>query len=382
MKYSFLFIAAVLTTAVAAAQTETNVHNLPDGLYSEITTPRGVVVCELFYTKTPLTVANYVGLAEGTLGPRKGTPFYDGLKWHRVVPEFVAQGGDGGRLGYKFPDELVPGLRHDSIGVLQMANSGPDTNGSQYCLMLNPTQRLNYNHTVFGHVVRGIDVLSQIQQGDTMQVKILRFGADARAFKADQEAFDALVAKAKLYSGPANPGPEAFLDDADTLLPTNIPRASDFNHKLANFERFTNERIIARMFAKTPDDATGEKRDAFLQALAEKMKVDKRGSLVVYFGDRDEWIVCVAPESAASFIAGPRGVDGSKPVPAAGKTLDQAVQEFLAAAMHEADQVGAKSSKSGREMPQAQKLKLQTDAVLDGLIFRLEPSAAGLAAAN
>ena len=214
MKTIVFFVALSLTAALAVAQTEQNIHNLPEGLYSEITTPHGVVVCELFYKKTPMTVANHVGLAEGTLGPRKGSPFYDGLKWHRVVPEFVVQGGDGGRIGYKFPDELVPGLRHDSIGVLQMANSGPDTNGSQYCLMLNPTQRLNYNHTVFGHVVRGIDVLPQIQQGDTMQVKILRLGADAQAFKADQEVFDALVAKAKPYAGPTKPGGAGGKDES------------------------------------------------------------------------------------------------------------------------------------------------------------------------
>ena len=232
-------------------------------------------MCELFYQKTPLTVANHVGLAEGTLGPRKGQPFYDGLTWHRVVSEFVVQGGDGGRLGYQFPDECVPGLHHDSIGVLQMANAGPDTNGSQFCLMLNETERLNYSHTVFGHVVHGIEVLPKIQQGDTMQVKILRFGIAAQAFKADQDAFDALVAKANRYTGPRSPGPDAFFDDPDQLLPTNIPRASDFNHKLANFERFTNERIIARLLAKTPDDAQAEKREAFLHALAEKAKVDR-----------------------------------------------------------------------------------------------------------
>ena len=109
------------------------------------------------------------------------------------------------------------------------------------------------------------------------------------------------------------------------------------------------------------------------------MKVDKRGALVVYFGDRDEWIVRVAPDSAASFLAGPRNPDGSKPVPVAGKALDQVVAEFLSEAKKEADQIGSKSAKSGQDVPSAQKLKLQTDAVLDGLIFRLEPSAAELA---
>jgi cyclophilin family peptidyl-prolyl cis-trans isomerase len=377
MKNVIFILLLLSASAVCRAQIAKHPYDLPDGLYSEITTPRGVVVCELFYQKTPLTVANHVGLAEGTLGPRKGQPFYDGLTWHRVVPEFVVQGGDGGRLGYQFPDECVPGLRHDSIGVLQMANAGPDTNGSQFCLMLNETERLNYNHTVFGHVVRGIEVLPKIQQGDTMQVKILRLGTAAQAFKADQDAFDALVAKANRYTGPRSPGPDAFFDDPDQLLPTNIPRASDFNHKLANFERFTNERIIARLLAKTPDDAQAEKREAFLHALAEKAKVDQRGALAVYLADQDEWQIYIAPNSAASFIAGPRNSDGTKPVVANDKTLDQARQEFLAAARQQADQFISTAAKAanGQPLTPGQKIKFQVDAILDGLIFRLEPAA-------
>jgi cyclophilin family peptidyl-prolyl cis-trans isomerase len=374
MKNITLILLLLLAPAVCRAQEAKSPYNLPDGLYSEITTPRGVVVCELFFRKTPMTVANHVGLAEGTLGPRKGTPFYDGLKWHRVVPEFVVQGGDGGRLGYQFPDECVPGLRHDSVGVLQMANAGPDTNGSQYCLMLNETERLNYNHTVFGHVVRGIEVLPKIEQGDTMQVKILRLGEAAKAFKADQDAFDALVAKAKRYNGPRNPSPDAFFDDPDKLLPTNIPRASDFNHKLANFERFTNERVIARLLAKTPDGAQGEKLEEFLNGLAAKMKVDQRGALAVYLADRDQWLIRIAPDSAASFIAGPRASDGKKPAALGDKTLDLAREEFLAAAREEADRFIAKAT-PGQAINSPQKLKLHVDAILDSLIFRLEPKA-------
>src|SRR5262249_29473990 len=142
--------------------------------------------------QTPMTAANHVELAEGTLGPRQGKPFYDGLTWHRVVPGFVAQGSDENRLGYQFPDECVPGLRHDSIGVLQMANAEPDTNGSQFCLMLGPAQRLNYNHTVFDHMVHSVEVLPKIEQKDTMQMRILRLGSDAQEFKADKQTFNAL----------------------------------------------------------------------------------------------------------------------------------------------------------------------------------------------
>src|SRR5262249_15928172 len=149
-----ILFALFFLPSISFAQTQpANPYHLPDGLYSEITTEHAVVVCELYYRQTPMTCANYVGLTEVTLGPKQAQPYYNGLSWHGVIRHFVIQGGDGGRLGYQFPDEIVPGLLHDSIGVLQMANGGPDTNGSQFCLMTNPENRLNYNHTIFGHVV-------------------------------------------------------------------------------------------------------------------------------------------------------------------------------------------------------------------------------------
>jgi cyclophilin family peptidyl-prolyl cis-trans isomerase len=354
-----------LATAVSARAAD-NPHDLPDGLYSEVTTPRGVVVCELFFKKVPMTVANYVGLAEGTLGPKKGTPFYDGLKFHRVVPEFVVQGGSGGRIGYSFPDEIVPGLRHDSVGVVQMANGGPDTNGSQWCMMLNPTQRLNYLHTVFGHVVRGIELLPKIEQGDSMHVKILRLGTDAQAFKADEATFNALVAKAKKYTGPRAPGPDTFFDDPDKVLPTNIARALHFTQKLANFERFTGKRIVARVFARAPDNAEGAKLDEYVTALATRMGVAQSGALAVYLADQNRWIIRVGLDSAADFIAGPRKPDGTKAPVSPGKTLEQAVPEFLAS---------AKPVPANPMDPPGQRVKLLVDAVLDELVFRLEPAA-------
>jgi cyclophilin family peptidyl-prolyl cis-trans isomerase len=381
MKYAILILTTVCALSVAQRGLAANPYDLPDGLYCEITTPRGVVVCQLYFQQTPMAVANHVGLAEGTLGPNQGKPFFDGLTWHRVVPGFVAQGGDGGRLGYQFPDECVPGLRHDSIGVLQMANAGPDTNGSQFCLMLGPAQRLNYNHTVFGHVVRGIEVLPKIEQGDTMQVRILRLGADAQAFKADEPAFSALVAKANRYSGPKIPGPDAPFDDPDKLLPTNIPRASDFNHKLVNFERFTGQRIVARLFTKPPEAAEGGKFDEFLQSLAERMHVDKEGTLAAYVADEDRWHLRIAGKSAESFIAGPRKPDGTKEPLSKSTTLDQAVGDFLVTAGEQANQFVESATKAAsvdQALPAGQKIKFQVDAVLDGLIFRLEPPAATL----
>jgi cyclophilin family peptidyl-prolyl cis-trans isomerase/predicted hotdog family 3-hydroxylacyl-ACP dehydratase len=294
------------------------------------------------------------------------------LKFHRVVKDFVVQGGgarggdDGRRVGYVFPDEIVPGLRHDAIGVVQMANAGPDSNSSEFCLMLNPAQRLNYLHTVFGRVVQGIELLPKIEQGDTMQVKILRLGADAQAFKADEETFNALVENAKKYAGPRAPGADTFFDDPDKVLPINIARALHFTFKLANVERFTGKRIVARVFAKAPDNAEGAKLDEHLAALAEKMNVAQEGALAVYVADKGQWHIRIGKDAQTDFIAGPRKADGTKaPVPP-GKTLEQAVQEFLAS---------AKPVPANPTDPPAQRIKLAVDAVLDELTFRLEPAA-------
>ena len=184
---------------------------LKDGLYAEMITSKGTILLELEYKKTPMTVTNFVGLAEGTIKNSKGDgPFYDGLTFHRVIENFMIQGGcplgtGTGDPGYKFPDEFDSSLRHDGPGTLSMANSGPGTNGSQFFITHVATDWLNDKHTVFGHVVEGQDVVDAIVQGDKIEkINIIRQGADAEAFKADQAAFDELVggaaarAKAKL----------------------------------------------------------------------------------------------------------------------------------------------------------------------------------------
>ncbi len=178
---------------------------MKDGLYAKILTPRGTIVLKLFYDKTPLTVINFVGLAEGTmhLGADKpvGTPFYDGLTFHRVIPDFMIQGGcplgtGTGGPGYTFPDEIVSSLRFSGPGVLAMANAGPDTNGSQFFITHVATPHLNGRHTIFGHVVEGQEVVNAIEQGDTIEkVEILRVGREAERFRTDQAAFDRELAR-------------------------------------------------------------------------------------------------------------------------------------------------------------------------------------------
>jgi peptidylprolyl isomerase len=181
---------------------------LSDGLFARIITAKGTIVVELDFEKTPLTVVNFVGLAEGTkdFKPVKGRtsgPFYDGLTFHRVIANFMIQGGDPlgngtGGPGYNFPDEFVPELTFSGPGVLAMANAGPNTNGSQFFITHKATPHLNYKHTIFGHVITGQNVVNAISNGDIIEtIEIIRNGDTARGFATDQAAFDRLMAEKK-----------------------------------------------------------------------------------------------------------------------------------------------------------------------------------------
>ena len=170
---------------------------MQDGIYAKFHTPKGEILVQLTYKKTPGTVGNFVALAEGNLenkAKNQGEGFYNGLKFHRVIPDFMVQGGDPqgtgtGGPGYKFDDEFHPDLKHDSPGTLSMANSGPGTNGSQFFITHGATPWLDNKHTVFGKVVEGQDVVDAISQGDLMdQVEIIRQGQEAEDFNA-VEAF-------------------------------------------------------------------------------------------------------------------------------------------------------------------------------------------------
>lgn len=162
-------------------------------MYARFNTSKGEIVAELEFEKTPLTVANFVGLAEGDIkntAKEKGTPYYDGLTFHRVINDFMIQGGDpqgtgSGGPGYNFPDEFDQSLRHDAPGVLSMANAGPGTNGSQFFITHVETPWLDDKHAVFGKVVEGQDVVDTIAQGDKIErLEIVRVGEKAEAFQA------------------------------------------------------------------------------------------------------------------------------------------------------------------------------------------------------
>ena len=167
-----------------------------DGVFAIMETSQGDIVLELHYKQTPLTVTNFVGLAEGKLTAAKGKPFYDGLKFHRVIQDFMIQGGDPmgngtGGPGYRFPDEFVDELRHTGPGILSMANAGPGTNGSQFFITHVATPWLDGKHSVFGKVVAGQDIVNKTKQGDLIKkVTIVRQGEDAKNFTATQEDFD------------------------------------------------------------------------------------------------------------------------------------------------------------------------------------------------
>jgi peptidyl-prolyl cis-trans isomerase A (cyclophilin A) len=169
---------------------------MQEGIYAKFDTTKGEILVQLHHDKTPGTVGNFIALAEGNLenkAKEQGTPYYDGLKFHRVIPDFMVQGGDpqgtgSGGPGYNFDDEFHPELRHEGPGVLSMANAGPATNGSQFFITHIATPWLDDKHTVFGKVIEGQDVVDAIAQGDEIKkLTILREGDAAKAFNAVEE---------------------------------------------------------------------------------------------------------------------------------------------------------------------------------------------------
>ena len=199
------------TTSTTTAKTSTKPSQKPaavaEGIFATIATNKGNIVVQLEYQKTPITVANFISLAEGTNTfvsdeKLKGKPFYDGLKFHRVIKDFMIQGGDplgngSGNPGFAFKDEFTE-LKHNKGGILSMANSGPATNGSQFFITHKDTPWLDGKHTIFGHVTQGMDIVNLIAQDDViLKVTIARKGTLAKAFDAPKVFSDYYTNKAE-----------------------------------------------------------------------------------------------------------------------------------------------------------------------------------------
>jgi hypothetical protein len=247
----------------------------------------------------------------------------------------------------------MPGLRHDAAGVLSMANSGPDRNGSQFFITLNEENHLNYLHSVFGRVVRGLDVLPKVQPGDQMQVRILRIGSEAKAFRADAETFFKL----------ALAQPRAVVDhfaDPENLLPIDSPTAIGFDHKLSNFQRFTGERIFARLYAEFHPIGSIETPHDLIEELARILGTSQKGMAVAYFAKTGEWQLWVGNQDVEKFQKA-NGAD----------SMHEAKEAFFSAALADAEKRWEKMPKG---MSEKGKLKVQLDAVFDRLIDFLEPS--------
>lgn len=197
---------------------------MENGIYAKITTAKGDILIQLTYQLTPATVGNFVALAEGTMKNTQkplGTPYYDGLTFHRVIPNFMIQGGcplgtGTGDPGYRFDDEFHPSLKHNKAGVISMANAGAGTNGSQFFITHLPTPWLDNKHTVFGQVIEGQNVVDTIAQGDKIEkVTIIRIGEEAEKWDA-LKAFNSLnEAKAARLAEQKRKNEEAFAKEIE-----------------------------------------------------------------------------------------------------------------------------------------------------------------------
>jgi len=224
----------LLTIIILSMSCKEEYPNLEDGLYAKFKTNYGDFIAELYYDKTPMTVGNFVSLAEGT-NPKvseayKGKKFYDSLTFHRVMKDFMIQGGDPlgsgrGNPGYKFPDETMPELKHDTLGILSMANSGPNTNGSQFFITHKATPWLDGKHTVFGKIAEGMNIVDSIAnvkvgvankpEKDVIieTIEILRIGKEAK----DYDAVSAFLSPIEEMEAKKANEKEDFLKRMDTI---------------------------------------------------------------------------------------------------------------------------------------------------------------------
>ena len=223
-------------TVTTATKTVVNKPVVVEGIFATIATNKGDITVQLDYKKAPITVANFIALSEGkntfvTDEKLKGKPFYDGLKFHRVISNFMIQTGDptgtgAGGTGYSFKDEFTD-MKFEKAGVLAMANSGPATNSSQFFITHKDTPWLNGKHTIFGHVTQGMDIVNSIAQNDVItKVTITRKGTAAKNFNASQVFAD-------YYNNKAEDAKKQALIEAEKVKANNAKYAPVIAAKLA-----------------------------------------------------------------------------------------------------------------------------------------------------
>ncbi len=302
-----LFLLAML---VSFTSCQNKYPDLGDGIYAEIVTNKGTMVAQLEYQKTPVTVANFITLAEGTNhlvdSTYQGKKFYNGLTFHRIIKDFMIQGGDPegtgrGNPGYKFKDEFDATLVHDTLGILSMANSGPATNGSQFFITLKATPWLNNKHSVFGHLVEGNDVLTALGNIETtkpgdkpkedviiQEVNIIRKGEAAQAFNASEvfkNHFVELEQEKKEREAKLNAAREEFIKQNESpegtvkRLPTGVVMI--YNNENPNGVKPTSQDKVLINYAGYFED--GQLFDTNYKYIAEKFgkydeNRDKRGA--------------------------------------------------------------------------------------------------------
>ena len=230
---------SILLLAVATLISCDKHKNLKDGLYADIKTNKGSILLQLEMDKAPVTVANFVLLAEGknkfvTAENLQNRPFFDGLSFHRVIADFMIQGGDpdgtgSGGAGYNFKDEFTD-LKFDKGGVLAMANSGPSTNSSQFFITHIATPWLDGKHTVFGQVIeKGMDVVNKIQQGDVIEsIRIIRKGDAAKKFDAVKIFTDYFSNKSENDSKQAAAEAENMQANSEKFKAVEMANIADF----------------------------------------------------------------------------------------------------------------------------------------------------------
>ena len=232
-------------------------------------------------------------------------------------------------------------------------------------------------HSVFGRTVRGLDVLPQIKPDEAFTVRILRLGAAAQAFKADEATFKQLAAAAKPYAGNADspaetlakaePGPAAHFDDSLKVLPTEVPRAKNFNYKLNNLQRATGLKVYARVYPTFAQKDDTQTPATFAKDLAGSLGIYQNGALAVYFADKDEWSLWIGDDLMATFNPGRERASAAK------KTLYASVKAKTAEYTALAERIYGPE----RPITAADRAKFSVDAMLDLLIFQLEPKPKG-----